>query len=473
MLVKYVSLFPEAILMAMLISIALVHIFRQAQTPKTFATISKICMFLSLISCIIFYNIGINGNWYINTTYTTFFKGLMLLGALLTGSLASKWFLSQNYSSHKYYFCIGFMVLSFCVSISAQNLILMAGAMLVSVLGSSYLLMMNREVTEQKISKLCYIQDSIIFMLLMGIGVSVIVWHSKEWSYSGIIAYYKKVPPQTEDIIASCLILSGIMSIIGAAPFHLQAVHTAKYNILPVVVFMEIIPVITGVAILVTLFHTVFVAMNEPLSTMMKLCGCLSVLMGAIGAGSTLNIRKIYQNVGLFNIGIMLILFSYLTVQDIQVGLIYFLIYLFSIFGIFSCFYGLCSHGEYINNLDDLAGINETKPYIAAALLIFSISLLGIPPLVGLLGNLYMTKLLIAHQSIKMLGFIFFMLVVLSHGLLRIFKTIYFEKKKINFDRADKGVYFSLFLNILIIIITMIDPQFLIDDIEDIIHSFL
>ena len=46
MLIKYVSLLPEIILFLMLASIAVVHFLRRAQTPKTFATISKAGMLL-------------------------------------------------------------------------------------------------------------------------------------------------------------------------------------------------------------------------------------------------------------------------------------------------------------------------------------------------------------------------------------------------------------------------------------------
>ena len=472
MLVKYVSLLPEIILALMLAVIAVVHLLRQSQTPKTFATISKICMFLAFVACIVFYNIGFNDKWYINTPYTTFFKGLVLLGTLLTNFLACKWFLSQNSSSHRYYFIAGAMTLCYCIAISAQNIGLMAGALFLGVIGNGFLSLMSREVTEQQIAKKCYFQNTIVYVLLIGVGITLLVWHSGEWSYSGLTAYYQKNSLQSTDMLGACLLIGGLLSLIGAAPFHLNMVQFAKYSILPVVVFMEIIPVIAGVALLVSLFHNVLSIMSTPL-IMMKLCGCLSLTLGAIGVGGCSNLRRIYQNVGLFNIGIVLILFSYSSTADIEVGLIYFLIYLFSIFGIFSCFYGLCSHGEYVNFLENLAGVNETKPYIAAALLIFSVSLLGIPPLVGLVGNLYLTNVLLAHHSIGMLVFIFLMLVILAHGLLRVIKTIYFEKRKMNFDRADKGVYFSLFLNILIIIMTMIKPQFLIDDIEEIVHSFL
>lgn len=473
MLIKYVSLLPEIILSLMLVTIALVHWLRQEQTPKTFATISKIGIFASFVACIIFYNIGLNEKWYINTPYTTFFKGLVLLGVLLTNFLACKWFLSQNYASHKYYFIVGLISLVFCAAISAQNIVLMFGMVVLGIIAGEYLSIMSREPSEKEVAGWRYFQNNLILCLFLGIGVALIGWHSGEWSYSGIVSYYKQTKLQGIDIFGGCFIISGMLGLMGVAPFHLNSEQTARYNILPVVVFSETIPVITGVALLVTIFHTVLNDMQNQLSVMMKLCGILSVIFGAIGTGSSLNIRKIYQNVGLFNIGVVLLLFSYLGVQDIQAGLIYFLIYLLSIFGIFSCFYGLCSHGEYVNNLENLSGIKEVKPYISAALLIFSISLLGVPPLVGLLGNLSLINTLLAHHSIGMIGFVCFMLVVLAHGILKVIKTIYFDKRKMSFDRADKGVYFSLLINIIIILVTMMNPQYLINDIQEIIHSFL
>ena len=150
----------------------------------------------------------------------------------------------------------------------------------------------------------------------------------------------------------------------------------------------------------------------------MLICGMISILLGAIGSGAKENIRELYGCAGMFNIGIVLILFSYMSTNDIQAGIIFFLIYLLSMFGIYSCFYGIRSHGEYITQIEYLSGMNEVKPYISAAFLLFSASLLGIPPLLGLLGNLALLKSLLAHNSFIIVCFTFLMMFFLIVNIL-------------------------------------------------------
>ena len=80
---------------------------------------------------------------------------------------------------------------------------------------------------------------------------------------------------------------------------------------------------------------------------------------------------------------------------------------------------------------------------------------------------------LLEHHNIGLILFIFLMLIWLAHGLLAIIKSLYFDKRSYNFDRADKGVYFCLIVNILIILFVVTKPRYLMYDIEQMINNYL
>jgi len=60
-----------------------------------------------------------------------------------------------------------------------------------------------------------------------------------------------------------------------------------------------------------------------------------------------------------------------------------------------------------------------------------------------------------------------------AHGMLNIIKSIFFDQRKQSFDRADKGVYIGLLLNILFILTIVMKPDYLISNIEKITRLFL
>ena len=142
------------------------------------------------------------------------------------------------------------------------------------------------------------------------------------------------------------------------------------------------------------------------------------------------NLRQIFACVGLFYEGIIIILFSCFNEQIVQESTIFYLIYLISVFGIYICFYGIRKRGEYLCSIDDVSGMAEVKPYVSAGILIFSASFLGMPPLLGMLGNLTLVKELLVLKQYDLLLFIFVMLTVLAYGLLRLIKSIYFDKRQ-------------------------------------------
>ena len=45
--------------------------------------------------------------------------------------------------------------------------------------------------------------------------------------------------------------------------------------------------------------------------------------------------------------------------------------------------------GQYVENISDLAGLSQTKPWMAALLALMMFSMTGIPPLAGFAGKMY------------------------------------------------------------------------------------
>lgn len=432
----------------------LVRLFRSTQTPKTFATISRFFIVMALIGCIIFYNVSVDDDYYINTLFTTFFKVLMLFAALETNILACKWFLSQNRSSCHYYQVVNLLLVASCVAISGRHLWIIGGALLVIMFLNILLTMLCDAPEERFRARKISISYGFVFVLLLGIGIGLLETQP---------SFYQ---------LGVCLLVGSVMLILGAAPFHWGQMFEVRWIALPSVAFFSCVQPITGIAVLLNLAKIYGGEAEQVLQTMFLLFGILSIIFGAIGVSQRKSLYVLFFCVGLFNLGAVLISFSWLNNEGIQAGITYFLIYILSMFGIYSCCYGGRSHGEYLRALEDIKGIAEVKPYIASGMLIFCASLLGIPPLLGVIGNISLVDILLKQHGFHMLGLVFFCFVIMAYGLLQLIKTLYFDKRNHHFDRIDKIVYIALYGNMILLLYAVINPNWLVQNVKIITESF-
>ena len=57
-------------------------------------------------------------------------------------------------------------------------------------------------------------------------------------------------------------------------------------------------------------------------------------------------------------------------------------------------------------------------------------------------------------------------MIMLVYAYLKIITAVYFEARNNSFDIVDKGVYICMIINLLVMIMIIIDPQYLMHDIE-------
>ena len=108
----------------------------------------------------------------------------------------------------------------------------------------------------------------------------------------------------------------------------------------------------------------------------------------------------------------------------------------------------------------------EGNPSFDDAFEAFMISLIGTPPLLGFLGKLAVINSLVIAHEFTLTGAVLVALLILVYAYLKIITVVYFEPRDNNFDIVDKGVYICLFINIVLIAIAIINPKYLMHDVE-------
>ena len=94
--------------------------------------------------------------------------------------------------------------------------------------------------------------------------------------------------------------------------------------------------------------------------------------------------------------------------------------------------------------------------------------------MLGFLGKLSAINYLIIEGSYAFIGLILAALLLLAYAFLNVIKTIYFDARGGNtFDRADKGVYICLMVNLILVLISILNPRYLMLVAENILSTIL
>ena len=88
----------------------------------------------------------------------------------------------------------------------------------------------------------------------------------------------------------------------------------------------------------------------------------------------------------------------------------------------YTTFYSFKSNGVYLTNLNMINGIAKVRPFISAALLFFMISLMGIAPFPGFIGQLSVLENIVTANSYFILFIALFSMIVLMAAFLQIIR---------------------------------------------------
>ena len=464
MLQNWLILLPELVLISFFPTAWLINHYRENKTAKTFFTLSKLFLLASLLFTIIFYNKSVWPDLWQNSQYTTLFKVATYLIGFVWFYLSSKWFLNKDRSSFKFYMSGMLCILLFGILLSSQNFIIpIIIVPTLCILTHTLILQHWDEERVQKIAKL-YASFAFIFCSLLLIGC-FILWHEfRTLDYSAIKQILENRQPSVLIYSAIIMIISSLLFMMAAAPFHFWYIGTISSVILPICGFLTLIPPFAYLSCLITLMSEVFSPLLPNLHPLIEYIALFSIIIGALSTGGQTNIRRLFAFSSTYNLGVMLLGIISFNSGAIVTSFIYTIIYVMAMTGIYTAFLALKSKGDYLSDLNDIQGLSEAKPYVSAAIVIFMISLIGIPPLLGFWGRISLFNTLILEERWAHVIILLVSIVFMANAYLQVIRTIYFEPRKNSFDRTDKAIYLCLLINLLLIFISILNPAYLLHD---------
>ncbi len=208
-------------------------------------------------------------------------------------------------------------------------------------------------------------------------------------------------------IVGMILAVLGISFKIAAAPMHFYAPDVYEGAASPVTAFLAFVPKTAGFLALILLLSTMgwgnhtaidpstsrpidVNGLPQPIMTTLWMIAVLTMTLGNIGAILQKSVKRVLAYSSVAHSGYMLIGIIAGPKLGIDAVLFYLLAYGVMNIAAFAVLVSLERQGQEIESMEDLAGLRVRHPAMAAVMAIAAGSLLGVPPLLGFWGKLYL-----------------------------------------------------------------------------------
>jgi NADH-quinone oxidoreductase subunit N len=329
--------------------------------------------------------------------FALFFKALAILGVALVILAAIPYLRGRTPYSGEFYALLLIVVLAISLAVSAVNLIMIYLSMeflsITSYVLAGYL-RQDRKSGEAAIKYFLYGAAASGIMLY---GMSLLYGATGTTALAGLSASLKGMSQGEINwlaIPALILLLVGFGFKASLVPFHQWAPDTYEGAPTPVTAFLSTASKATGFAILMRVFLTAMGSVQPQWSALLAAVAIVTMSLGNLAALRQTNMKRLlaYSSIaqaGYILIGVAAVIASPMkTFTGINGVLIYLFAYLVTNIGAFTVVIAFeTATGK--TEVKDYAGLIRRSPWLASLLLIFLLSLAGIPPTAGFVGKFY------------------------------------------------------------------------------------
>ena len=347
---------------------------------------------------------------YVLDEFAIFFKYFFVLSGILAViiTMADEQFESEVKSMGEYYALVVAMVIGMIMMASSADMMMIFLSMeLVSF--SAFILTgyfkRNPRSSEAALKYLVYgaVSSGLMvygFSLIYGLtGQTNLINISSELSLHGYDPLLM--------ILATLLVLAGFGYKVGAVPFHFWAPDVYEGAPTPITAYLSVASKAAGFALLMRFFY-IAVPHGGPVYedilginwvSLLIFISVASMIYGNVVALWQKNVKRLLAYSSIAHAGYILLGIIVMDAFGTQATLLYLLSYFLMNFGAFYVVI-LIANKTGSENLEDYRGLGKKMPLAGAALTVFLISLVGLPPTFGFIGKLMIFSALLTKGSL-------------------------------------------------------------------------
>ncbi|GAB4540263.1 MAG: NADH-quinone oxidoreductase subunit N [Anaerolineales bacterium] len=394
--------------------------------------------------------------------FSTFASVTLLIGGLFGVALAYGYNERMKTQRGEYYTLLMFSVSGMMLMAQAADLIVVFLALELLSIPLYVLTAFNRSLQSEEAGVKYFLLGAFATGFVV-YGAALVFGATGTTSLAGIALL--ATSPNLMLTIGAAFILVGFGFKVAAVPFHMWTPDVYHGAPTPVTAFMAAGAKVAGFSALLRVFATAFTISAPDLTNVLVALSALTMIVGNFVAISQTNIKRMLAYSAIAHAGYVMMAFvpygNPLVVSDsIAAGLFYLLSYMLTNFGAWAVVMTLEKAEGKGLEISDYAGLAKKYPALAAAMTVFMLSFIGLPPTLGLVGKFYLFRAALAggFTGLALLGV--FTSLVSAYYYLRVVVNMYMKEGD-PIAESEPGLAFTTGVTALLVVAFSFAPQWL------------
>ena len=389
--------------------------------------------------------------------FTQFVKFMILIASTLVLGMSFNWLAIETHKKFEYPILVLLGTVGLMVMVSANDLLTLYLGLELSSLTLYILATYDRDNAVSSEAGLKYFVLGALSSGILLFGASLVYGYTGTTNFTVMSDLFagtgeNPVPAAYGAIVGLVMLVVALSFKISAVPFHMWTPDVYQGAPTPVTMLFATAPKIAAMAIFIRLLMGPFADLFPDWQNILAIIAFASMAIGAFGALTQKNIKRLLAYGSIGHIGYMLIGLAAGTPEGIKGVLIYFALYLFMSVGTFGFVLFMRRAGEQVEEISDLAGLSKTSPRGALFMLLMMFSMAGIPPFAGFYGKFFIFSSAIQSELYGLAVAGVLTSVVAAFYYLKIVKVMYFDEPVLGLERDVP--YFSQFVLLICALVT-------------------
>ena len=349
--------------------------------------------------------------------FAIYFYLLFLVGAAVSVLMSIRYMEIENEDHGEYYALILFAVVGMMCMASGFDLILLFVGLELMALSTYVLVGFLRRDKRSNEAALKYLLLGAFSSGIFAYGLSLFYGITGSTNLGEIAnKLAQRMADNPRDPIALLALITtatGLLFKVAAVPFHQWAPDAYEGAPTAVTGFMSVAVKAAGWAMLLRIFLFMLWPMRTQYTPLLIFVAVATMIGGNFAALTQTNVKRLLAYSSIAHVGYMLLGLVASDGKNNSTGirgiLVYLAVYTFMNLGAFAVITSLRRRDIIGDELDDLAGLFQKAPSEAILLLVFLLSLAGIPPLAGFWGKYYIFLSLMetGHYTLAVVAVLF------------------------------------------------------------------
>ena len=228
--------------------------------------------------------------------------------------------------------------------------------------------------------------------------------------------------------MALILVIVGLLFKLGAVPFHMWVPDVYAGSPTSVTAYLASAPKIAAFVIILRLLAISLEPLLEVWQDMLIAVALLSIGFGNLVAIAQRNMKRMLAYSTISHMGFFLLGILSGDSVGYSAAMLYAVIHAVVSLGVFGCILHFSGEDFEADQLDDYRGLSKTDPWLAFLMLLFMLSLAGVPPTVGFYAKLSVFQAVIGAGLLWVAVPAALFVVVGAFYYLRVVKLMYFDE---------------------------------------------